>query len=312
MAIYENLVQFAGRAVEDWDATVGIGNPHATAYRLRVSYEAEEEASVWADELASLLADPKVGELEALVVGAWGEVAGGDSSAPVVEALAAARDKLRGLRHLFFGDITMEESEISWINQSDVSPLLEAYPQLEHLTIRGGQSFSLGSPRHAGLRELVIQAGGLPAQVLREIAAGDLPDLEHLELWLGEEDYGGDATIDDVTPLLKGDRFPRLKFLGLKNSEIQDEIAAAVARSPVLARLEVLDLSMGTLGDDGARALLASPAAQDLEKLDIHHHFVSEELVEALERLGIEVNADDPQTPHEFRGESHRFVAVGE
>jgi hypothetical protein len=312
MPIYENLSEFAGRSVEVWDPKAGIENPKGKAYRLVVSYDQAEEGVSLVDELAEFLDDPKAGQVEALVVGAWADVAGGEGSAPVVEALAAARDRLTGLKQLFFGDITMEESEISWITQSDLSPLLEAYPRLEHLTVRGGQSLSLGTPRHAHLKELIIQTGGLPREVIHEVAAAELPALEHLELWLGEPNYGGDATVEDLAPLLKGDRFPRLKYLGLKNSAIQDEVAAVAALAPVTARLEVLDLSMGTLGDEGARALLGSPAVPNLKKLDIHHHFVSKPLVEALRALGIQVDATDEQQPHEWGGESHRFVSVGE
>jgi hypothetical protein len=312
MAIYENLKQFAGTTVEDFDPEIGIQNPKRRAYRLRLDYDEAEEGQTWEEKLASLLADPNASQVEALVVGAWGEVASGESSAPVVEALASARDRLPNLKHLFFGDITMEESEISWISQSDVSPLLEAYPNLEHFTVRGGMGLSLGTPRHAKLRELVIQAGGLSAEVVHEIAAAELPALQHLELWLGDPGYGADVTVDDLAPLLKGDRFPHLKYLGLKNSIIEDDVAAVVALAPVLDRLEVLDLSMGTLGDIGAKALLGSSSIKKLKKLDVHHHFISSELVKQLESLGIEVDASDEQEPHNWGGEDHRFTEVNE
>ena len=312
MPIYENLTEFAGRSVEDWNPEVGINDPKGKAYRLAVTYDEADQGASLVDKLAQFLDDPKAAQVEALVIGAWEDVAGGEGSAPVVEALAAARDRLSALKHLFFGDITVEESEISWITQSDLSPLLEAYPGLEHLTVRGGQSLSLDTPRHDHLRQLILQAGGLPREVIHEVAAADLPALEHLELWLGEPNYGGDATVEDLATLLKGDRFPRLRYLGLKNSTIQDEVAAVAALAPVTSRLDVLDLSMGTLGDEGARALLGSAAVRNLKKLDVHHHFVSKALVEELRALGIEVDASDEQEPQEWGGESHRFVAVGE
>jgi hypothetical protein len=47
---------------------------------------------------------------------------------------------LTNLRAIFLGDITYEENEISWIEQSDVSPLLRAYPALEVSRVRGGNS----------------------------------------------------------------------------------------------------------------------------------------------------------------------------
>ena len=82
----------------------------------------------------------------------------------------------------------------------------------------------------------------------------ELAGIEHLELYLGTDDYGWDGSIDDVLPLLADDRFPRLKYLGLRDSEIADGVAQAVAKSPLLEKLDVLDLSLGTLGDEGAAA----------------------------------------------------------
>ena len=312
MSIHENLTAFAGKPVRDWDPESRIDNGSRAAYRLSLSYEEEDAGGTFADKLAAFLADPAVGQVDALVIGSWSPTDSGGSSEPVVEALAAARDRLTGLRHLFFGDIIGEECEISWIVQSDVSPRLEAYPALEHLTVRGGQGLSLGTPRHARLRELVIQAGGLPVSVVHEVGSAELPALEHLELWLGTPDYEGDATVEDLAPLLKGERFPRLKYLGLKNSMISDDIAAVVALAPILDRLEVLDLSMGTLGDAGAKALLASPSVRRLKKLDIHHHYVSPEVVAELQGLGIEVDAADMQEPDEWGGEENRYISVSE
>jgi hypothetical protein len=247
-----------------------------------------------------------------LVVGSWVDVPMGNDAEPVVEALVAARDKLPALEAVFLGDIISEECEISWIHQTDVSPLLAAYPELEHFGVRGSDNLSLGTLRHARLKTLVIQSGGLPARVVREVGAAELPELEHLELWLGERHYGGDSTVADLAPILSGARFPKLRYLGLRDAEQADEIAAAAATAPLTERIRVLDLSLGTLGDQGAISLLASPAVARLEKLDIQHHYCSEATVEKLKALGIEVDASDRKEPDKYRGESHRYVAVGE
>ena len=170
----------------------------------------------------------------------------------------------------------------------------------------------LRGDRFPRLRELVVQAGGLPRGVVHEVGSADLPALEHLELWLGTPEYEGDATVEDLAPLLGGERFPRLRYLGLRNSMITDDIAAVVALAPVTARLDVLDLSMGTLGDAGAQALLNAPGVRKLKKLDVEHHYCSPEVVERLKGLGIEVNADDPQEADEWDGQPHRYVQVSE
>jgi predicted DNA-binding WGR domain protein len=281
-------------------------------YRLLLTYDQEEQQKSLTDILAAFLAEPAAETVTGLVIGHWGGIDAVDqSSAPIIEALVAARDKLPNLKHLFLGDIVTEENEVSWIQQSDVSPLLEAYPQLEEFRVRGSNGLSFGALKHKNLKTLAIECGGLPVSVVREVCAAKLPALEHLELWLGEPNYGWDGTIEDLKPILSGKLFPKLRYLGLRDSIIANEVAAAVAEAPVLKKIRVLDLSLGNLGDEGARALLASPAVAKLEKLDIHHHFVSDEVVAQLKSLGIEVDASEHMKPWDFDPD-YRYIAVGE
>ncbi|MBV9792035.1 MAG: STM4015 family protein [Chloroflexi bacterium] len=311
MTIGEHATEFAGLPVIDWEP--GTSLPANTIPRVSLSYEAAEEGERWVDRFAALLSDPAAASISGLVVGSWDESgASEDLSSSVVEALVNAHQSLPNLRALFLGDIISEESEISWIHQSDISPLFDAYPTLEHLTIRGGNDLQLGRLRHDRLRSLIIQSGGLPASVVREVAAAELPSLEHLELWLGSDDYGGNSTVEDLQPILEGTRFPQLVTLGLRDSEQTDEIASAVANAPILDRIRVLDLSLGTLSDEGAAALLASPAVARLEKLDLHHHYCSAEMVARLEALGITVDVSDAQEEDEYGGERYRYAAVTE
>jgi hypothetical protein len=306
----ENLGEFKGQAVEDW--TEDPEDPkqfEKVAYRLRVDYDSENSPL---DLLSGMLQSKGVDRLQSLVVGAW---QGDDSSAvptDLIEALVSARDKLPNLKNIFFGDILSEENEISWIQLTDLSALLAAYPRLEHLTVRGSNDLSFGSLFHASLKELIIQSGGLPPSVIHEIAAAKLPEIEHLELWLGVPNYGGDATVEDLSPFMSGTLFPKLKYLGLKNSAIQDDIAGVVAVAPIVAKLDVLDLSEGTLGDEGARSLLSGTDIRKLKKLDLHHHFISQPVQKELQSLGLEVDLSEEQEPHEWRGELSRFTAVSE
>jgi hypothetical protein len=307
--IGEHATRFAGLPIRDFSPSRGLANAARVAYRIRVDYDSEEKF----DELFAALVDaPGASELAAIVIGAWSSEMYDSTTAVLVEALVAARDKLLSPKGLFLGDITYEENEISWIKQSDVSPLLSAYPHLEYFQVRGGDGLSLGKLDHANLRSLVVETGGLPASVVRQVAAAKLPALEHLELWLGTDEYGGDATVDDLRPILSGRLFPKLRYLGLRDCQKADEVAAAVALAPVLQQIKVLDLSLGTLGDMGAEALLASPAVARLEKLDIHYHFVSKELTDRLSALGIELDASDRQKPDKWDDEEHRYVAVSE
>jgi predicted DNA-binding WGR domain protein len=291
----------------------GAGGPLPVIYRVGLKYEEEyDDQKSLTDKLAAFLDDPAAGLAQGLVIGTWGGVDSVDqSSASIVEALVAGRDKLPNLKHLFLGDIVMEENEISWIQQSDMSPLFDAFPRLEEFRVRGSNDLSFGTLKHKALKTLAVECGGLPVRVVREICAAKLPALEHLELWLGEPNYGWDGSIADLEPLLTGKLFPKLRYLGLRDSVVADEVAAAAAQAPVLKKIKVLDLSLGNLSDEGARALLASPAVAKLEKLDIHHHFVSDEVVAQLRALWIEVDARERKKPYDFDPD-YRYIAVGE
>ena len=322
MGISEHVDTFFGSPVKDYDRGRGIDDPSGTIYRLSVSdaWEASETGDTLTDALAQFLGDPGSAQARGLVIGLWEEAFSDAAGAErIVAALVAVRDRLPALRALFLGDITQEECEISWIHQTDVSPILAAYPALECLRIRGGEGLVLGTPRHDELRTLIIESGGLSAEVVRGIIAGHLPKLEHLELWLGDSGYGATTTVDDLNPIFDGSRFPGLKYLGLRNSEIADAIAVALSSAPVVGRIQTLDLSLGNLGDAGARALLESPAVKSLRKLDIHHHYVSmgpdyllPGLVSALANLGIELDTSDACEADEYDGESYRYIAHSE
>jgi hypothetical protein len=311
MTISENLTKFYDRAVVDYDPDAGLADRGA-AVRLRLSYEAHEDGTTFTDLYTRFLKAPIAGDIEALVIGMWNPAQEGDTAERVVENLVSTREHLPALKALFLGDITYEENEISWIEQTDVSPLFTAFPLLEVLGVRGGNGLSLGRPSHQKLKSLIVETGGLPAHVVREVCAADLPALEHLELWLGAENYGGDSTLGDLAPILSGRLFPRLTTLALRDCEWADDLAVALVDAPILARIKSLDLSLGNLGDRGALALAAAPVAAGLESIDIHHHFVSDEAVAKLNALGPRINAQDREKPQTWDDEEHRYIAVSE
>ena len=310
MAISDYTEEYAGKPVADWKPE-GF-DAQKTLPRIGLSYDDYEKKQTWADAFAVFLNHPDAAQATGLVVGAWDFESSNDRIAPVVQAIASAKDKLPNLTALFLGDITYEESEISWINQGDITPLLEAYPQLEHFTVRGGEGLKLRPIRHDNLQSFTIQSGGLDAEVVQAVCKCEFPALEHLELWLGTDNYGGTTRVDDLQPILSGKAFSGLRYLGFRDSDIADEVAQAVANAPILQEIRVLDLSLGTLTDAGAAALLDSPQLRQLEKLDITHHFCSAPIIERLKQLPIEVDAGDAQTAEEDGDETYRFVAHGE
>lgn len=297
------------------EPTDGLPEPDAVAWRINGEvYDGHES---WPEAFARFCAAVDTTRVRAVIVGAWQDAYDSDPS-PAIEALLAARDRFPALRALFLGDMVMEECEISWINQTDVSPLLAGFPALEEFGVRGGSGLGFTVLTHPALRRLVMETGGLPVAVVRGVGASDLPALEHLDLWLGTPDYGGDSEAADLEAILSGARLPRLRHLALRNSEMQDAVAASVAAAPVVERLEVLDLSMGVLTDEGAAALLGGQPLTHLKKLDLHHHYLSKPMEErvrqTLESAGVEVDLDrdDAEEDTEDDGTVWRYVAVGE
>lgn len=305
--ISQNLTSLNGKSVKDFDAKTGIKNIESVIYRLRVNYDSASDGANVPDMLRQFCSDSNAVNVEELVIGAF-DFDGGDSK-EIVDALVECSSKLPQLSVLFIGDITYEENEISWINQSDVSSVLKAYPGLEYFRVRGGNGLKLGKGlQHDKLRFLIVESGGLPANVIEEVSQANLPNLEHLELWLGSDNYGFSSKANDFSSILSGERFPRLRYLGLRDSEIADDLAIALDGAKVLQKLETLDLSMGTLSDSGGKALINNPAIKKLRMLDLHHHFMSEEVSKELKQLGITVNVEDRQQSDD----GYRYVQVAE
>jgi hypothetical protein len=307
MGIYQHADFFIGKPVVEYSIEEGIIDPIDTIYRLSVGYDSEITII---DLLSQFVEDPHASKVKGIIIGQWDIE--DRSSEFVVEFLANASEKMPNLLAIFLGDITGDEYEISWIQQSDISLLLNAYSQLEHLQVRGNNGLVLGELKHDRLKTLIVETGGLSVERVREICQSHLPQLEHLELWLGSDNYGGDVTPEDLAPILSGSLFPYLQYLGLRDSYIADRVAIAVSSASILGRIKVLDLSLGNLGDLGATALLASPLINQLEKLDLDHHYMSEESTAKFAKLSIAVDTSDPQVADNDDDEEYRYVAVSE
>lgn len=314
LGIYKHpphVTSFANRMVEEFDPQTGITAPARIAYALRVEWD-EYDVDI-TDKLEPLLQDPQANQLEALVIGMWTQNIYNSNSNIVVNALLAAKEQLANLKALFIGDIIYMESEISWIGQSDISPLLEAYPNLEVLQVRGGEGLAFSPLRHDNLEALIVETGGLSRETIAQICALELPALEHLELWLGSDYYGGNSSIADLKPILNDLVFPDLSYLGLRNSEYSDEIADAVVYSLLIDYLKVLDLSMGTLSDHGALTLLNyCPAVNQLDILNVSANYLSEETIERLSELDVQLIAAHQTIEYDYGGGGDRYCSVSE
>jgi len=307
---YEYVDSFAGLPVFDFTPETGaegLPGPAQVAWRVRLD-DFIEEFEPFQELFSRFTESVDTASVAALIIGNWGATHEVPADRPL-GLLTGEAERFPALKALFFGEWLQEETEISWIEQGDVTPLFTSFPGLETVVIRGGSGLELSPISSPVLRELRLETGGLPGAVVRALGASDLPALQSLELWLGVEEYGGDTVVADLAPLLSGERFPALSHLGLQDSEIQDEIAAAVASAPVVAQLDSLSLSMGMLTDEGAEALLSGQPLGHLKRLDLHHHYLSDEMVERIRAAlpNVDVDLDDRQQDDEWR-----YVAVAE
>ncbi|MBR2565538.1 MAG: STM4015 family protein [Paenibacillus sp.] len=266
--------------------------------KLVVSYDDYEEGIRMETLLQDLAAKPEAAVLESLIIGDWGQ-AYENSPQEFQDTLIKLAPSFPALKKLFIGDMESEECEVSWIVQTNLAPILQAFPNLTSFVIKGSSGLEIEPLQHSKLEELIIICGGLPNDVLSSIVTAKLPELRKLELYLGVEDYGFDGALEDVLPLLEKGRFPKLEYLGLKNSEIQDEIAKAVADAPILDQIQVLDLSEGTLSDEGAEALLTSDKVKKLKDLNLSYHYMTDQMMQRWKQSGLSVDISDQQESDE-------------
>ncbi|MFE6030168.1 STM4015 family protein [Streptomyces niveus] len=284
----------------------------AVAWRLhREPYDAEEDADVCWKRFTEMVELEKV---RAIIFGQpWYDGDGG----MLDDDLINLAPRLTGLEALFLGDLEDEQAMLSTIYLGDVAPILAAFPGLRELAVRGGEGLDFPVSGHEGLRVLRVESGGLPPGAAEQIAAAQLPSLESLELWLGDENYGGGVTVEQLAPLFAGEGKPALRHLGLQNSFIQDELAAALASAPVVPQLTSLSLSMGTLSDEGVEALLQGQPLTHLRELDLAFHFISHEMMlriwTALEPEGVRVDLTMKHHPEpDDWDEDGRYIAASE
>lgn len=302
MTVNEYSEEFYGRRVVEF-FTGDEATQKDVVYRLTQENEDEQSQRELLEEFLRTMGPQ---HLEALILGPWSEAATGTPPNGYLDALVELR--LPNLKALFVGDMTSEDSEISWINQVNYARLIEAYPRLEVLRIRGSTELSLPATEYPALRELAIECGGLPNYVVESIRDSKLPALRKLELWLGSEGYGFDGDLATYEELLAKIDPRRLEYLGLRDSEIADQLAVFLAKQEWLGSLHTLDLSMGTLSDEGAQALLASPYLKGLKVLNLTYHYISPALVKKLKALPLTVHIGEAQ---EGDGDD-RYVQVGE
>ena len=282
--------------------------------RFSYTYEDQENNKNAETMIEEIMNDPDFSTLEEIVVGCWGEAWDNESAQPLVDGIVTNKEKFAHVKSLFIGDMDYEDCEVSWIMQADYSKLWDAMPQLEKLVIKGSNDLELGNIAHEQLRHLEIICGGLPKDVIQTIQKAKLPNLETLLLYIGVEDYGFDGDITTIKELLDQSDFPNLSYLGLTDSEIQNEITKEVLNSKYISQITTLDLSMGGLTDDGGQLLLEClPKYPNIKNLNLEYHYLSDEMMERLIGLAdVVVNVLDQQEADSYNGVVYYYPMLTE
>lgn len=271
---------------------------------FRYEYDEYEDGTKGAGTLiGDLLADPDFSSLTELSIGNWGDC-WEESCQPVIDGIISHANDFSHIRSLFIGDMDFEECEVSWIIQGNYSELWAALSELTELTIKGSTELELGTVFHENLESLTIICGGLPNSVIESVKTACLPRLKKLVLYIGSDNYGFEGNCDTIRSLLDTMDFPKLEYLGIVDSEIQDELAETVLESRYMDQIHTLDLSCGTLSDKGGALLLeALPAHPNIKRLDVHYHYLSTEMMQRLGALPIETELSEQNKPEHYRGE---------
>jgi hypothetical protein len=276
---YVNSI-FADRKVVDFEEGMDSSNSRKTAYAIRADCR-EDFEDKWNQFLTSKISS----EAEAIVFSVF------DCETQIGDLIANSHEKLVKLKAVFFGD-SNGAIAISMQPQEDVTSILSAYQQLEILQVRMSNwlcyrtgemmndGLSFCQPlKHSKLKVLRIESGGLGRQVLVDLNQLDLPNLQYLELCLGDPRYGGNSSVDDLRQIVSCEKFPKLNYLGLRNCMYTDDIACELSKAAIPNGLIELDLSMGTLGDEGLLALLQSSNISNIRVLNVSRNFISEDFI---------------------------------
>ncbi|BAY24142.1 hypothetical protein NIES2100_39350 [Calothrix sp. NIES-2100] len=316
----ENINQFFIK-LENWkfqqfNPQVGIINPENHAYAIRFLPK-NRSKSINLEPFHGLLQDPQVNQIQALIcqIGYENYCNENVCFGMVLEALCDACEELPNLQALFIGDGEQHEYRKSKLAVFDIRPILEAFPNLQLLKVRGQfheYLLECESFKHENLKTLIIETADIDEKNFAQICALQLPNLECLELWFGRQLRHSKFVMDRLTPIFFGESFPNLAYLGLRSSEFADLLAENIVQSPIIERLLELDLSKGNLSDRGARALLKCPAINQLHTFDISNNCVSESMVQRLLKLNCQVIAYEQESEVDRGCGASRYSALHE
>jgi|GEM_PF-4274599 len=190
---------------------------------------------------------------------AIGLISGDLPSAAFISLLTQNHDRFLNLVAVSLGDTTSGLVSPIHLEPQSLANLLASFPLLEVLRVRTNSEPFESAVEHANLQALLVEPSCLSFKTLRCILASKLPKLEHLQISCGSIWPPSDIAVEDLLPLLRGNQFRKLKYLGLLNfdSGFMDDLVGVLVNSPLIRRIETLDLRGGAIGESGVHAFLS-------------------------------------------------------
>jgi hypothetical protein len=284
--------------IEPYDPQLGITDPEMKAYAVRMVNTGRQRTDDMS-QFEALLQDPRVTDLQALVFEiddhSWKHNRPPFSVA--VTAICDAQALLPNLKALCVKD--REGGEFAWSSArlivSDFHPLLQAFPELEVLQIQGEHThFQMISDcadlHHDRLRTLMIHVLGLMPGQVKQFCAMSLPRLESFDIWLDPDRSPGELVTRAMMPLLSGDAYTNLKYLGVCGCPDGDNLIKKTIKSPIMKQLVGLDLKINEITDVGALVLWRNQDKwPNLKFLNLSRNYISEQMVAHFQTLPYQV-----------------------
>ena len=296
---------FSYRRGKDDDKTKAFTWKNGFIYAARFAHN--QYATEWKGKLATDVVEPLLKHPSGKFLVEMTINENDDPSEDTLDDIFAviAKHPIPTLRKLTIGD---DVSQISWYRIGNVGKIWKALPNLEWLEIEAGE-FALGTIEAPKLKHAVFKTGGLSKGAMKSIAAAKWPNIEHLEVYFGDDNYGADSTVKDVMPLLDRTDLRKLKYLAVKNAEFQNELVVACAKSKLVKQLDTLDFSEGILTDDCIADFEKHADAFEHLTLNVSETYLSDEVVKRLKKIPKKLIAEDMR---EDDDPEYRYVGVGE
>ncbi len=181
----------------------------------------------------------------------------------------------------------------------DLRPLLTLFPDLEYLSINGNfhnffssnnqQLNDFRSDRSSGskLKTLIIDNENVN-RTIHSLYPTDFPELEYFEIWFNDN-KNIVPTVKAISLILSGKAAPKLKYLGLRNCLMADDLVKALMQTPIIENLAVLDLRMGAMTDIGFRHILDCQKLGNLKFLYVSQNCISSNAFSGREQPNFEI-----------------------